>query len=218
MNTTLKLDGRTVRGRQWKDLHDSGQPLKQGILLSKKACSKCNETPDEEAIIECMCCHQRFHLLCLLKPVDKSFVELVAENPSVWWYCLGCLSFKSSESVMSNNNDTNTDGSMVSDVVLHNTLMNFKKDILTLVSETMDHKLSALPSLITASNTKKTSTENALSLPADHADLPPKPKNVPKTWANVSSYSLLQNQQNDILSLENSVEIVQKKTETCFIA
>ena len=52
MNTTLKLDGRTVRGRQWKDLNDSGQPLKQGVLLSKKACSKCNEAPDEEAVIE----------------------------------------------------------------------------------------------------------------------------------------------------------------------
>ena len=157
-----------------------------------------------------MCCHQRFHISCLLKPVDKSFVKLVAENPSVWWYCLGCLSLKSSESLMSNNNDINNERSMVSDVVLHNTLMSFKKDILTLVSETMDNKLGALPSLITASNTKKTSTENASSLPADHADLPPKP-NLPKTWASVPSFGLLQNQQNDMIGLENSDEIKQKK-------
>ena len=198
-----------MRGRQWKDLHDSGQPLKQGILLSKKTCSKCNETPDEEAVIECMCCHQRFHLPCLLKPIDKSFVKLVAENPSVWWYCLGCVSLKSSESVMSNNNGTNTDGS-VSDVVMHNTLMNFKKDILTLVSETMDRKLSALPSLISASNTKRTISEKATSMPSDNAGVPLNSNTVPKTWANVSSSPILQNQRNDMPSLQTAAEIPPK--------
>ena len=146
MSSLLKLDGRTTRGRQLKELNSCGKPMKQGILHSKKCCSKCNEAPAEDDIIECMCCNQLFHPPCLLKPVDENFLKLSTENPSVFWFCLGCLSSKSvptgahSDDVNTGNDSTETDAGF-SDVILQSTLMNFKKEMLKLVSETMDEKL-----------------------------------------------------------------------------
>ena len=147
----LKLDGRTLRGRKWKELNASGSPLKQGALLGKKLCTKCNATPDlEREAIECMSCHLHFHLPCLLEPVSESFIETVSTNPSVYWFCLGCISCKSSNesAPIGNLNDDISDKGMPADVVLTSTLLNFKKDILTLVGETMDTKFKNFAGLI----------------------------------------------------------------------
>lgn len=152
MNPLLKLDGRTVRGRKWKDLNACGNPLKQGALFGKKLCSKCNVSPDlEKEVIECMSCHLHFHLSCLLEPVPASFVETVSNNPSIYWFCLGCISCKSSnEPTLENvNNDIIPDGDiMPTDVVLQSSLLSFKKDILSLVGETIESKFKSLTGLI----------------------------------------------------------------------
>ena len=149
----LKLDGRTVRGRLWKEMNTSGKPLKQGVLLNKTTCSNCHVAPDVEDItIECMSCHLTFHTSCLLIPVSEQFVKDIAINPSIWWFCPACVTCKSG--------DTNTDvpinmvesNSVGSDVIMKNTLMTFKKDILELVSETMDNKFKKFANLIDNNN------------------------------------------------------------------
>ena len=105
----LKLDGRTVRGRIWKEVLTSGKPLKQGVLWSKKTCSSCNETPDaEKEVIECMSCHSFFHITCLIKPVTEEFLKVTAENPNVWWHCFACLSCKSNDAVISSREGQST--------------------------------------------------------------------------------------------------------------
>ena len=144
----LKLDGRTTRGKQWKEISNGGCPLKQGVLLPTKLCSYCNESPNlEKETIQCMCCHSWFHISCLIKPLSEGFVDIVATNPSVWWYCLGCMSSKSSDNQTSSV-DHLPDGSMPADVVLQSTLMKFKSDVLKLVSETMENKFKSLSGLL----------------------------------------------------------------------
>ena len=77
MSTALKLDGRTVRGRIWKDMKASGNALKQGILLNKVQCSHCHEKPDAETdAINCMSCHSAYHITFVLKHVSESLLEL----------------------------------------------------------------------------------------------------------------------------------------------
>ena len=147
MSSLLKIDGRTVRGRQWRELNSSGKPLKQGILHLKKVCSTCNVSPEDKEKIECMSCHQLFHITCLLTPVDGEFLKLIAENPTVFWFCPGCISCKVPEAIQVETSALTNDTSM-SDVVLQSTLMNFKKEILTLVSETMESKLSVISDLV----------------------------------------------------------------------
>ena len=147
-NMSLKIDGRTSRGKILKDLSMSGEPLKQGILISKKLCSHCDNTPDDdETIIECMNCHHSFHTPCLLKPLSEDTVNAFTSNPSLWWFCLGCISCKRNDASCNSNSD-HVEVSAPSDVVLKSSLMSFKKDILTLVGETMDTKLKSIYDLI----------------------------------------------------------------------
>ena len=143
MNPLLKLDLRTVRGRKWKDWSASGNPLKQGILLGKKMCSKCKTSPDmDKEVIECMSCHMEFHLPCLLEPLPKSFVETVSKNPSIFWFCAGCIAGTTvHESTSGDINNNATDANVLpSDVVLQSTLLEFKREILKLVGETIEAK------------------------------------------------------------------------------
>ena len=72
MSIALKLDGRTCRGHAWKELNNCGKPINQGVLLSSKLCSYCNDSPDiDKEIIKCMKCNHMFHIKCLLKPLEE---------------------------------------------------------------------------------------------------------------------------------------------------
>ena len=103
-----------------------------------------------------MNCHNYFHTPCLLKPVSKQFVELISDNPSVWWLSLGCQSSnKSSESIMPTVDSCN-EGANMANIILKRVLLNFKKDILTLVSETMDAKFTAFSDQLVATDKKLT--------------------------------------------------------------
>lgn len=149
MSDILKLDGRTARGRQWKELNNCGKPLKQGVLEANKKCSHCALiTDDDGVIVKCQSCYHDFHSPCLIKPVTNEFVLIMSENPSVFWFCPGCLSSKSAESTVCGKSSA-AEGNLPSDVILQTTLMNFKRDILSLVSETIENKLNKISSLPT---------------------------------------------------------------------
>ena len=127
-NSLLKLDGRTARGRSWKELSANGKPINQGALISNKICSHCNETPDPQShTIKCMKCDLSFHITCLLKPVTEEEVKRISENPSMWWFCLNCISAKSSDITAAQPFH-----STPSDVQLQTNLASFKKDVLEL--------------------------------------------------------------------------------------
>ena len=102
MSSVLKLDGRTAKGKRWKEYLDSGQKLKQGILISSKLCSHCNTYPDIKAeTVKCMSCGDLYHCPCILSPLNLDHVKDISENPSLLWCCLDCLSLK-------NDNDRST--------------------------------------------------------------------------------------------------------------
>ena len=131
MSINLKLDGRTGRGRCWKDLSLSGNAINQGALVSGKICSHCNQTPEADTdIIKCMKCSHMFHTTCLLKPLSENDVALLSNNPSMWWFCLNCISVKSGEAVTTSS--FSNDASTPVDVMLQSTLCSFKKEMLTL--------------------------------------------------------------------------------------
>ena len=180
----LKLDGRTVRGRLWKELQSSGEPLKQGILQSKKICTHCNQTPAdfETEVIECMTCRSYFHSTCLIQPVSEDFLQMLSRNPSVWWHCLGCISCsKSSDHVaMVSVADNCHNGTSPSDVVIKSTLMTFKKEILTLVSETMEKNFQTY-----AKTTSIKSSDNKKDPCIDSTQSSQLPTGATNTWANV---------------------------------
>ena len=171
MNSILKLDGRTLRGRKWKEYNAAGKPLKQGVLMEKKVCSKCNEAPDFEIdVIECMSCHFHFHVPCLVKSLSEEFLETVKTDPSIWWFCAGCISCKSGESSL-NADGNSTPELLPNDVVLQSTLLNFKKEMLTVVGETIETKLRAFADLnntVCKSNVISNCNENTLINSATH--------------------------------------------------
>ena len=179
----LKLDGRTVRGRVWKELQNSGKPLKQGVLLSKKMCSYCNQTPDDfdTDVIECMTCHLQFHTTCLVQPVSEAFVTTVSENPSIWWHCLSCMSCKSNDGVTLPSPESDCQRS-TSDVIMQSTLLTFKKDVLTLVGETMDKKLRSFSELFDKAH-KSSGNNSAQSMN------PPAQSSQP-SWADMTAASI----------------------------
>ena len=136
MSMTLKLDGRTKRGLIWKELNTCGKPINQGVIISGKCCTNCNKNPDEKEAIKCMKCCQSFHISCLLKPITEDDVKTISENPSMWWFCLNCMAVKANDFTSPQSESSN----VPSDVLLHTTLTSFKKDILTLIGETIDRK------------------------------------------------------------------------------
>ena len=142
MAMLLKLDGRTSRGRLWKDLNTCGKPMNQGIILGGKMCSNCNQAPDfDKEVIKCMKCNHPFHAKCMHLPISEESVKSFSENPSMWWFCLSCVSVKSAESSI-NNNQISESSSVQSDIILQTTLSTFKKDMLNLISETIDRKFN----------------------------------------------------------------------------
>ena len=95
MSGLLKLDGRTAKGKKWKELLDSGQSLKQGIVISSKLCSHCNRTPDMKTeTVKCMSCSNVYHCPCLLVPLKPDYVKDISENPCLFWFCFECISLK----------------------------------------------------------------------------------------------------------------------------
>ena len=153
----------------------SGKAVNQGALIGGKMCSYCNEKPEdmEKESIKCMRCNQVFHTTCLLKPLSENDVQHINDNPSMWWFCLNCMSVKSSDS--SSHSAAPTDAPV--DVMLKSTLTLFKKEILTLVGETIDQKFkdnapgntnNTNVSEVTASSALSTCTTHACSKPAWH--------------------------------------------------
>ena len=138
MSIDLKLDGRTSRGISWNKLKNCGKPINQGVLVSNKCCSNCHVTPDTAEVIKCMKCNHLFHTKCLLKPLEEYEVQTIASNPSFWWFCLDCICLKSGDCNQRSEADNMTEPL---DVLLHNTLASFKKDMLTFVGETIEKKL-----------------------------------------------------------------------------
>ena len=94
--------------------------------------------------------HSLFHTTCLLKPISESFLGLIAENPSVFWFCPACIGCKTSceSGTDMEHAGGNNDDNMGADVMMQNTLMTFKRDILKLVGETMENKLKSFSDLI----------------------------------------------------------------------
>ena len=180
MASLLKLDGRTVRGKIWKDLNTSGKPLKQGVLMNKKVCSYCNKLPDiNKESIECMCCHLTFHISCLLQPLSEVFLKLTLENSSVWWFCPSCIGCKSNDFSTENPGVDGIDHNNVgSNVIMQNELLSFKRDILNLVSETMEEKFKNFSDVV--SNKNKSDYMGSKKLPVQRStDVP--------TWSEVTS-------------------------------
>ena len=181
MSSILKLDGRTVRGKSWKELSTSGKPLKQGVLISKKVCSFCNQTPAaDKEVIECMSCHSHFHIKCLVKPVTEEFLHVVSENPSVWWFCLACLSCKNIDGTTVLTPDAHVEN----DVVMQRQLMSFKKEILTLVGETMENKFNSFANLLETNCEKKKQNPPTITTSLVSTSAPS------KTWSSVASGSI----------------------------
>ena len=140
MSVVFRLDGRTSRGRVWKELTTCGKPINQGIIQSGKMCSNCSQCPDfEKDVIKCMKCNHSFHICCLLLPITEDDVKNISENPSLWWFCVNCTSAKSGD-VTASANGIPENNDLPYDVMLKTTLATFKKDILSLVSETIDRK------------------------------------------------------------------------------
>lgn len=149
----LKIDGRTKRGLSWKEMKTSGKPINQGVIVGGKCCSLCHKAPDfEKDVIKCMKCNLQFHTPCLLQPIQEEHLKIISENPSFWWFCLECVSAKPNDA--QNTVQPDVSANISTDVLLQSTLQTFKKEMLQLVSETIDHKLKDFP---------KTGTEPAKS-------------------------------------------------------
>ena len=94
----LKIDGRKASAKVLRNFtNDDEVELKKGILNKLKTCASCEVSPDSESTIQCNCCKEVFHVNCLLIPLSTEVTNCFVNNPSLWWFCIGCLSEKSNE-------------------------------------------------------------------------------------------------------------------------
>ena len=144
-SSLLKLDGRTTKGRNWKEHFDSGTPLKQGLVISSKLCSHCNETPDIKLdTVKCMKCSNVYHYPCLLYPLKQEYIKDLSENPCLWWYCLDCLSIKNDNEKSANTtNDNENEFVKKSDL---SCIMNYIKKSMSDLKSHVDSKLEKVAS------------------------------------------------------------------------
>ena len=133
MAMALKPDGRSRRGRCWKEWNTCGKPINQGVILGGKMCSQCNQDPDnDKEVIKCMKCCHLFHSTCLHMPISEETMKVLSKNPSLWWFCLTCVTIGSTDSVTSSEIGEGNSGN--SDIILQTTLTSFKKEMLTSIS------------------------------------------------------------------------------------
>ena len=56
-----------------------------------KKCSFCKVSSDNHDIVRCMGCKEEYHSCCTLQPITHEILDVIGENPSVWWFCIRCL-------------------------------------------------------------------------------------------------------------------------------
>ena len=190
VSSVLKLDGRSARGRSWKKLSGCGKPVNQGALVNNTICSHCNATPDanKNTVIKCMGCNLAFHTTCLLMPITENAVKCIAENPSMWWFCLNCISVKSGDSQTFPHSSEGA-VSTPTDVLLQNNLSSFKKEMLLLIGETIDRKFQE------SNNAKRPSSEQ--------------PQNA---WKDGDSSKLFQSGNSNVLEVNTGSDPPLRKT------
>ena len=146
-SSLLKLDGRTAKGKKWKEYLDSDQELRQGILISSKLCSYCNTCPDIKAeTIKCCNCGELYHNSCVLSPLKLDYIKDISENPCLLWCCLDCLSIKndSDKSMAVNSGNEYLRKSDLKELMLfvHNAITGLKSDIVKHVDSKIENTLS----------------------------------------------------------------------------
>ena len=80
----------TTRKMVLDQIADQGDDLNQGMIIDKK-CSFCKVSSDNHDIVRCMGCKEEYHSCCTLQPITHEILDVIGENPSVWWFCIRCL-------------------------------------------------------------------------------------------------------------------------------
>ena len=110
--------------------------LTKVFLPTIKTCTLCKNVPDNNSVIKCMNCKEKFHSCCLLKPVTPKIMSSLNNNPSLWWFCLSCL--KTMDNECSNES---TPDNHIED--LKTMMEEMKKSIIHEVNVTIDNKLQS---------------------------------------------------------------------------
>ena len=131
----LKYDCRTSRKSALDEIIYQGKDINQGTLTNYKTCSQCKNTPDINSVIKCMNCKEKFHITCLLKPVTPEIVSNLNTNPTLWWFCLSCLTSMTEENDLENTQSTQNLKSMMEEM---------KLSIIHEVNATIDNKFQSI--------------------------------------------------------------------------
>ena len=162
----MKYDRRTSRGSAF---NDQGSDINQGILANVKACSLCKNAPGNHQVLKCMNCKEKFHSCCVLKPVTSEILSALYSNPSLWWFCLGCLTAmeKETQSVehISNIEDLKTmmeeiKNSIIQDVktMIDDKLQSPKEAAINIIHNSNQEVLNSFSSVVTHKTTENTTT------------------------------------------------------------
>ena len=88
---TLVANGRSTKSINFDKATKNDDPeLKKGILQGN-TCSSCRCTTILSNTIKCGQCQSAFHIDCTFAPINSDVVELVKNNPCIWWLCLDCM-------------------------------------------------------------------------------------------------------------------------------
>jgi hypothetical protein len=168
-------------------------------------CSHCNETPSvDEETIECMSCHSSFHTVCLLKPVDETFLDLIATNPSVFWFCPACFGCKTSDAAAYVDVAGGSDANLGTNV-MQNTLLSFKRDILSLVGETIENKFKCFSNSADQHGRSDPHTNPVVVI--DDSVEPDSTEAITKTYSTVASNFASAQQQPPNFSHQNETDV-----------
>ena len=88
---TLVANGRSTKSINFDKATKNDDPeLKKGILQGN-TCSSCRCTTILSNTIKCGQCQSAFHIDCTFAPINSDVVELVKNNPCIWWLWLDCI-------------------------------------------------------------------------------------------------------------------------------
>lgn len=86
----FKIRETTRNGRLLKDLVKKDEDVCCRIPLSKVCGKCCDEVNDQNEIVQCFLCQNKYHATCLTHTLSPDCLSALTANPHLWWFCAAC--------------------------------------------------------------------------------------------------------------------------------
>ena len=142
MYLNVAHDKQTLRKANYEEALKSND-LKQG-MLTNKTCSFCNIIVANGCDVKCASCSCKFHIACIHNPLSSEVAQCLADNPCIWYTCIGCQHEKIVSHSAVDVQPTQISHDIKSEIAQHvkSNCDTMKTELTTLISETINSSIT----------------------------------------------------------------------------